>query len=78
MLKTKNQTTNDVFRGKNARNHVRVMFLEVQMRKLMLDLLFKSLNGNKKRMTQAVSSYTMSWKLGLMYLKAKLQEDKSR
>ena len=49
MLKTKNQTTNDVFRGKNARNHVRVMFLEVQMRKLMLDLLFKSLNGNKKK-----------------------------
>ena len=44
----------------------------------MFDLCFKRLIGNKKSMAQAVSSYTLTCKLDLMYLKAKLQEDRCR
>ena len=34
LLKSKNETTTDVFRGENATKDVRVIFLEVEMRKV--------------------------------------------
>ena len=49
------------------------MYLDFFKHQEIIDLAFKTLKGNKKSMTQAASSYTLTCKLGLMYLKAKLQ-----
>ena len=54
------------------------MYLEIFKHAEMFDLRFKRLGGNKKRMTQVVSSYTLTCKLGPIYLKAKLQQDGCR
>ena len=54
------------------------MYLEVLKHEEMFDLCFKTLNGNKKGMTQAVRVYTLTCKLRLMYLKVKLQQDRCR
>ena len=54
------------------------MYLEVSKHEEMFDLCFKTLNGNKKGMTQAVRVYTLTCKLRLMYLKVKLQQDRCR
>ena len=51
------------------------MYLEVFEHQQMFNLGFKTLNAHKKSMTQAVRSYTLTCKLRLMYLKAKLQKD---
>ena len=44
----------------------------------MFGLRFQTLNRNKKSMTQAFSSYSLSCNLCLTYLKAKLQQDRCR
>ena len=55
------------------------MYLEVFKHQEMFDLRLKTPNGNKKKiMTEAFSSYTLTWKLGLMHLKAKPQQDRCR
>ena len=47
MLETKNQTTIDISRGKNAINLVRVMFLEVEMDKVRSVSCIKRLSSVK-------------------------------
>ena len=49
------------------------MYLEAFQHKEMFHLPLKTLNVNKKSMTQALSSYTPTCKLCLMYSKVKLQ-----
>ena len=44
----------------------------------MFDLRLKKLNGKKKSMTQDAGSYILSWKLHLMYFKAKVQQGRCR
>ena len=46
--------------------------------KKMFDLHFKTLNCKKKSMTQTVSSFALTCKRYLRYLKAKLQQDSFR
>ena len=43
------------------------MYLEVLEQEEMFYLRFETLSGNKKSMTQAVRSYTLTCKLRLMY-----------
>ena len=46
-------------RGWNAKSNVCLVYLEVLKQEEMFDLHFKTLNGNKKSMTHAVSRYTL-------------------
>ena len=48
------------------------MYLEIFKIEETFYLRFKTLNSNRKSMTQSIRSYTLTWKLRLMHLKAKL------
>ena len=48
------------------------MYLEIFKLEETFYLRFKMLNGNRKSMTQGIRGYTLTWKLRLMHLKAKL------
>ena len=50
------------------------MYLEIFKLEETFYLRFKTLNGNRKSMTQGIRSHTLTWK----HLKAKLQQDGCR
>ena len=54
------------------------MYLEVLKHEEMFDLRFQTLTGNKKSMTQTVSSDTLTGKVPLIDLNITLQQDKCR
>ena len=52
------------------------MHLEIFMQQREFGFPFQRLNGKKKGMTHAVSSYELTRKPCLMFLKVKLQKDR--
>ena len=54
------------------------MYLDVFKHEERFGLQFQRLNGKKKAMTQAFSSYKLRNKTCMVYLKVKLQQDRCR